>query len=102
MILNRKQFNIVHCPLQWSVNVSRSEVGRAHESRRTHDHFEGILARLDTRQIKGVLEAINGLYQGAKLKGRGYGRIRTIRAVIFLIAGKLNFSRFNPYVSQPT
>ncbi len=32
----------------------------------------------------------------------GYVRFRTIRTVIFLIAGKLDFSRINPYVPQPT
>lgn len=29
-------------------------------------------------------------------------RFRTIRTVIFLIAGKLDFSKLNPYVAQPT
>ena len=47
----------------------------------------------------GFLEAINGLFQAAKRKARGYGRFRTIRMVIFMIAGKLDFSRINPYVT---
>jgi transposase len=66
------------------------------------NHFEGILAWVTTRQTNGFLEAINGLFQAAKRKARGYGRFRTIRTVIFLIAGKLDFSRINPYVFQPT
>ena len=32
-------------------------------------------------------------------KARGYGRFRTIRTVIFMIAGKLDFSRINPNVT---
>ena len=35
----------------------------------------------------------------AERKARGYGRFRTIRMVIFLIAGKLDFSTINPYVA---
>jgi len=66
------------------------------------EHFEGILAWVDSRQTNGFLEAINGLFQAAKRKARGYVRIRTIRTVIFLFVGKLDFSRINPYVPQPT
>ena len=62
-------------------------------------HFDGILTWVDTRQTNGFLKAINGLFQAAKRKARGYGRFRTIRTVIFLIAGKLDFSRINPYVT---
>ena len=62
-------------------------------------HFEGILASVSSRQTNGFREAINGLFQTAKRKARGYGRFRTIRMVIFIIAGKLDFSRVNPYVT---
>jgi len=43
------------------------------------------------------LPAINGLFQAAKHNARGYGTFRTIRTVIFLIAGKPDFSKINPY-----
>ena len=62
-------------------------------------HLDGILAWVTSRQTNGFLEAINGLFQAAKRKARGYGRFRTIRMVIFMIAGKLDFSRINPYVT---
>jgi transposase len=51
--------------------------------------FEGILSTITSRQTNGFVEAITGLFQAAKRKARGYGRFRTIRTVIFLIAGKL-------------
>jgi len=62
-------------------------------------HFEGVLGWVETRQTNGFLEAINGLFQAAKGKARGYGRFRTIRTVIFLVAGKLDFSKLNPYIA---
>ena len=64
-------------------------------------HLEGIVAWARSRQTNGFLEAINGLFQAAKRKARGYGRFRTIRTVIFLIAGKLDFSSLNQH-TQPT
>lgn len=100
-ILSRKQPNVVRRLLrQWCTNVMRSKVEPMKEvASMIRKHFEGILAWVDTRQTNGFLEAINGLFQAAKRKARGYGRFRTIRTVIFLIAGKLDFSRINPYVT---
>jgi len=45
---------------------------------------------------------INGLFQAAKRRARGYGRLSTIKTVIFLIAGKLDFKAINPHAAQPT
>jgi len=47
-------------------------------------------------------EAINGLFQAAKRRARGFTRLSTIRTVIFLIAGKLDFHVINPHAGQPT
>jgi hypothetical protein len=50
--------------------------------------------------MKEVAEMIrhhfDGLFQAAKRKAPGCGRFSTIRTVIFMIAGKLDFSRINP------
>ena len=62
-------------------------------------HFDGILTWARSLQTNGFLEAINGLFQPAKRKARAYTRFRTLRTVIFMIAGKLDFSRINPYVA---
>jgi hypothetical protein len=48
------------------------------------------------------LEAINGLFQAAKRRARGYGRFDTIKTVIFLICGQLDFQAINPLARQPT
>ena len=63
-------------------------------------HLDGIVAWTQTRQTNGFLEAINGLFQAAaKRKARGYGNFSTIRAVVFLLAGKLDFSKINPFAA---
>jgi transposase len=103
-ILSRKQPNVVRAALkQWCTNVRRSKVEAMKEvAAMILTHFEGVMGWVSSRQTNGFLEAINSLFQAAKRKARGYVRFRTIRTVIFLIAGKLDFSRINPYVAQPT
>jgi transposase len=99
-ILDRKQINVVSAMLwQWCTNVMRSKVEPMKEvARLIRNHFEGVIAWAQTRQTNGFLEALNGLFQSAKRKARGYGRFSTIRTVIFLLAGKLDFSKLNPHV----
>ena len=58
-----------------------------------------LIAWAQTRQTNGFLEAINGLFQAAKRKARGYGRFHTMRVVIFLVAGNLKFSAINPHAA---
>jgi transposase len=65
-------------------------------------HLEGIVAWAQTRQTNGFLEAINGLFQAAIRRARGFVRLSTIKTVIFLIAGKLDFQTINPHARQPT
>jgi transposase len=104
-ILDRKQINVVRRMLgQWCTNVMRSKVEPMKEvARMIRNHMEGIVAWAQTRQTNGFLEALNGLFQATKRKARGYSRFATIRTVIFLLAGKLDFSKLNPHVgTQPT
>jgi len=60
------------------------------------------VAWTQTRQTNGFIEAINGLFQAAKRKARGFVRFTTMRTVLFLIAGKLDFTKLNPHARQPT
>jgi len=98
-ILDRKQINVVSDMLaQWCTNVMRSKVTPMKQvAAMIREHFDGIVAWTQTRQTNGFIEAINGLFQAAKRKARGYTRFETMRTVLFLIAGKLNFSGFNPH-----
>lgn len=100
-ILERKQINVVSAMLeQWCTNVMRSKVEPMKEvARMIRKHFDGIVAWAQTRQTNGFLEALNGLFQAAKRKARGYVSFKTMRTVIFLIAGKLDFSAINPHAA---
>jgi len=98
-ILNRKQINVVRDMLrQWCTNVMRSKVEPMKDvARMIRNHFDGVVAWARSRMTNGFLEALNGLFQAAKRKARGYRRLSTIRTIIFLIAGKLDFRTLNPH-----
>lgn len=100
-IMERKQVNVVRDMLtQWATNVMRSKVEPMKEvAKMIRSHLDGIVAWTQTRQTNGFLEAINGLFQAAKRKARGYGNFSTIRTVVFLLAGKLDFTKINPHAA---
>lgn len=100
-ILERKQVNVVRDMLtQWATNVMRSKVEPMKAvAKMIRSHLDGIVAWTQTRQTNGFLEAINGLFQAAKRKARGYGSFSTMRTVVFLLAGKLDFSKINPHAA---
>ena len=100
-ILDRKQINVVSEMLeQWCINVMRSKVEPMKEvARMIRKHFDGIVAWTQTRQTNGFLEALNGLFQAAKRRARGYANLTTMRTVLFLIAGKLDFTSLNPHAA---
>lgn len=100
-ILDRKQINVVRAMLaHWCTCVMRSKVEPMKDvAAMIRNNLEGIVAWAQTRQTNGFLEALNGLFQSAKRRARGFTRLSTIRTVIFLIAGKLNFQTINPHAA---
>ena len=61
-----------------------------HAARSIKRHREGILAWFDSHIANGLIEGINSLVQAAKAKARGYRSTRTLKAITYLIAGKLD------------
>jgi transposase len=100
-ILNRKQIHVLSKMLRrWCTGVIRSKVEPMKDvARMILRHFDGIVAWAQTRQTNGFIEAINGPFQAAKRKARGYISFKTMRTVLFLIGGKLDLSAFNPHTS---
>lgn len=100
-ILERRQINVVRAMLKhWCTCVMRSKVEPMKEvAAMVRRHLEGIVAWAQTRQTNGFLEALNGLFQAAKRRARGFKRLSTIKTVIFLIAGKLDFGPINPHAA---
>jgi transposase len=62
-------------------------VNAAHTVKR---HWDGILRWFDSKIANGLIEGINSLVQAAKAKARGYRSIRNLKAMVYLLAGKLD------------
>jgi len=60
-------------------------------------HWDGIVNWIDYKISNGILEGFNSIFQAAKAKARGYRRTDTIKAIIYLLTGKLDFSKINPH-----
>lgn len=53
-------------------------------------HRKGILVWFDSRIANDLVENINNLVQAAKAKARGYRSSKSLKAITYLIAGKLD------------
>lgn len=56
-------------------------------------HWAGIIRWYTSKIDNGILEGLNSLIQAAKAKARGYRTFESFRAIIYLITGKLDFSK---------
>ena len=76
---------------KWYFWATHSRLQPMIEAARTiKRHQDGILRWLDTKIANGLLEGINSLVQAAKAKARGYRSSGNLKAIIYLIAGKLD------------
>jgi transposase len=55
-------------------------------------HYDGIIQWFKSNLNNGLLEGINSLFQAAKRKARGYRSDKNMVAMIYLLAGKLDFA----------
>jgi len=56
-------------------------------------HRAGILRWYDSKINNGILEGLNSLVQAAKAKARGYRTFKNLKTIIYLLTGKLNYSK---------
>lgn len=57
-----------------------------------HKHYDGVIQWFQSKLNNGLLEGVNSLFQAAKRKARGYRSDKNIVAMVYLFAGKLDFS----------
>ena len=76
---------------RWCSWASRSRVPEMVRVARTlRKHAAGVLRWFTSRITNGLLEAINSLIQSAKARARGFRTTANLKAIIYLIAGKLD------------
>lgn len=55
-------------------------------------HYDGVIQWFSSKLSNGLLEGVNSLFQAAKRKARGYRSEKNIIAIVYILAGKLNFA----------
>ncbi len=76
---------------KWYFWATHSRLPPMIEAARTvKQHWDGILRWFDSKIANGLIEGINSLVQAAKAKARGYRSTRNLKAIIYLLAGKLD------------
>ncbi|MCD6347364.1 MAG: transposase [Bacteroidales bacterium] len=56
-----------------------------------------MISWIDYQISNGILKGFNSIFQAAKAKARGYKKTETIKTIIYILTGKLDFSKVNPY-----
>ncbi len=75
----------------WYFWATHSRLDPMIEAARTvKRHWDGILRWFDSKIANGLIEGINSLVQAAKAKARGYRSSRNLKAMVYLLAGKLD------------
>jgi len=76
---------------RWYFWATHSRLPPMIEAARTvKRHWDGILHWFDSRIANGLIEGINSLVQAAKAKARGYRSTRNLKAMVYLLTGKLD------------
>jgi len=75
---------------------------RPSRARTIKRYWPGVVNWAEKRITNGIIESFNPLLQAAKAKARGYRKTETLKVVIYLLAGKLDFDRANPFCATHT
>ena len=83
---------------KWYFWATHSRIPHIIEAAKTiKRHWNGVINWIDYQISNGILEGFNSIFQAAKAKARGYKKTDTIKTIIYILTGKLDFSKVNPY-----
>jgi transposase len=88
---------------QWYWWATHSQIPEMREAAKTiKKHWTGVVNWAKKQITNAILEGFNSLFQAAKAKARGYKKTQTIKAIIYILTGKMDFSSINPFCSTHT
>ena len=83
--------------------MSESEISQMLKvAKSIRKHWDRIVSYATSKITNAILEGFNSIFQAAKNKARGYKRPKTIKAIIYLLTGKLDFSKVNSFCATHT
>jgi transposase len=82
----------------WCDWVTESKISQMQKVKRTiKKHWDKIVNYAVSKITNAILEGFNSIFQAAKNKAKGYKRPQTIKTIIYLLTGKLDFSKINTF-----
>jgi transposase len=79
---------------KWYFWATHSRIDEIKEAAKTiKRHWPGVLRWYDTKVNNGILEGLNSMVQAAKAKARGYRTFKNLRTIIYMLTGKLDYSK---------
>jgi len=89
LLLNKWYFWATHSRLEPFKAVARM----------IKSHWDGIVAWKKSQINNGILEGLNSVVQAAKTRARGFRSTKYFKTIVYLITGKLDFSKINPCIA---
>ncbi len=86
ILLKKWYFWATHSRLQPIIDVAKT----------IKKHWDGVIEWKKSQINNGILEGLNSVVQAAKAKARGFKTFRNFKIIVFLLTGKLDFSKLNP------
>ena len=83
---------------RWAIRCRLEPMKAA--ARTIRRHWDGILSWFDGHLNNGGVEGTNGLIQAAKARARGYGTVRHLITMAYLVAGKLIHLPAPPFITR--
>lgn len=82
----------------WAIRCRLEPMKEA--ARTVRRHWQGILSWFDGHLNNGGVEGANSMIQAAKARARGYGTIRHLITMAYLVAGKLTHLPAPPFITR--
>ena len=82
----------------WCNWVVKSEIPQMQKvEKMVRKQWNKIVSYAESKITNAILEGFNSIFQAAKNKARGYKKFETIKAIIYLLTGKLDFTLINKF-----
>jgi len=79
---------------KWYFWATHSRIEPMKEAAKTiKRHWSGVLRWYTSKVSNGILEGLNSLVQAAKAKARGYRTFKNLKTIIYMLTGKLDYSK---------
>ncbi len=79
---------------RWYFWATHSRIDPIRDAAKTiRRHWAGVLRWYDSKINNGILEGLNSMVQAAKAKARGYRTFRNLKTVIYMLTGKLDYTK---------